>query len=153
MPISLTLNGTSTTLDVDPATPLLWAIREAAGLTGTKFGCGMAQCGACMVHIDGEPTPSCVTPVGDVAGREVTTIEGLSGRPAEAVKAAWLALDVLECGYCQPGQIMSAVALLERTPSPTDGDIDNTMSGNICRCGIYHRIRTAIHEAARELEV
>jgi isoquinoline 1-oxidoreductase alpha subunit len=153
MPISLTLNGTSTTLDVDPAMPLLWAIREAAGLTGTKFGCGMAQCGACMVHIDGEPTPSCFTPVGDVAGREVTTIEGVSGRPAEAVKAAWLALDVLECGYCQPGQIMSAVALLQRTPSPTDGDIDNAMSGNICRCGIYHRIRTAIHEAARELEV
>jgi isoquinoline 1-oxidoreductase subunit alpha len=153
MPISLTLNGTSTTLDVDPAMPLLWAIREAAGLTGAKFGCGMAQCGACMVHIDGEPTPSCVTPVGEVAGREVTTIEGVSGRPAEAVKAAWLALDVLECGYCQPGQIMSAVALLERTPSPTDGDIDNAMSGNICRCGIYHRIRTAIHEAAHELEV
>lgn len=151
MPVSLVLNGQPTTLDVEPAVPLLWAIREAAGLTGTKFGCGTAQCGACTVHVDGQPTLSCVTPVGDVEGRDITTIEGVAGEAAATVQAAWLALDVVECGYCQPGQIMSAVALLTHTPSPTDADIDNAMRGTICRCGIYHRIRTAIHEAARTM--
>ena len=141
------------TLHVAPDMPLLWAIRENAGLTGTKFGCGTGQCGACIVYVDGRPTPACATPVADVAGREVTTIEGVSGREAEAVRTAWLALDVVECGYCQPGQMMSAIALLAQTPTPTDSDIDSALGGNICRCGIYHRIRTAIHEAARGLGV
>ena len=153
MPVSLVLNGRPTTLDVDPETPLLWAIREAAGLTGTKFGCGAALCGACIVHVDGEAIRSCTTPVADVEGRAITTIEGASGVEAEAVRAAWLALDVVECGYCQPGQMMSAIAFLAQTPAPADSDIDRAMSGNICRCGIYHRIRTAVHEAARGLEV
>lgn len=152
MSTSLILNGQPTTLDVEPDVPLLWAIREAAGLTGTKFGCGTAQCGACMVHVAGRPTLSCVTAVGDVQGREITTIEGVSGEAAVAVRASWLALDVAECGYCQTGQIMSAVALLAATPRPTDADVDNAMRGNICRCGIYDRIRTAIHEAARTME-
>ncbi|MGH2531085.1 MAG: (2Fe-2S)-binding protein [Thermomicrobiales bacterium] len=152
MSVSLVVNGQSMTLAAEPETPLLWAIREAAGLTGTKFGCGTAQCGACMVHVDGQPIVSCVTPVGDVEGRAITTIEGVSGETAAAVQAAWLALDVAECGYCQPGQIMSAIALLEKTPNPTDAEINSAMRGNICRCGIYHRIRTAVHEAARTLE-
>ncbi len=152
MSISLNLNGHPTTLDVEPDVPLLWAIREAAGLTGTKFGCGTAQCGACTVHVDGRPTPSCVTAVGEVEGRDITTIEGVSGAAATVVRASWMAHDVAECGYCQAGQIMSAVALLAETPRPTDADIDNAMRGNICRCGIYDRIRTAIHEAARMLE-
>ncbi len=152
MPVSLVLNGQPTTLTADPDMPLLWAIREAAGLTGTKFGCGTGHCGACMVHVDGQPTPSCAVPLADAAGRQITTIEGVAGEAAQAVQAAWLALDVVECGYCQPGQMMSAIALLTRTPTSTDADIDGALSGNICRCGIYHRIRTAIHEAARTME-
>jgi len=152
MPVSLVLNGQPLSLDVEPDVALLWAIRETAGLTGTKFGCGTAQCGACMVHLDGQPTQSCAIPVSDVEGREITTIEGVSGPAAAAVQAAWLALDVTECGYCQPGQIMSATSLLELTANPTDDEIDSAMRGNICRCGIYHRIRTAIHEAASTLE-
>lgn len=152
MPISLILNGHPRTLDIEPDVPLLWAIREAAGLTGTKFGCGTSQCGACTVHVDGRPIPSCGTLVGEVEGRDITTIEGISGEAAAAVRASWLAFEVAECGYCQTGQIMSAVALLTETPRPTDADIDSAMRGNICRCGIYDRIRTAIHKAARTME-
>ncbi len=152
MTISLNLNGQPISLDVDPDMPLLWAIREVVGLTGTKFGCGMAQCGACTVHLDGEPTRSCVTPVGAVEGRNVTTIEGVSGRVAQAVQEAWQRLDVVQCGYCQSGQIMSAIALLQQTPKPTDDEIDAAMNGNICRCATYVRIRAAIHEAARTME-
>jgi isoquinoline 1-oxidoreductase alpha subunit len=142
------LNGQSTTLEADPAMPLLWAIREVAGLHGTKFGCGMALCGACTVHIDGQASRSCVTPLSAVSGRHVTTIEGLQSRQAKAVQAAWVHLQVPQCGYCQSGQIMSATALLERNPAPSDADIDGAMSGNICRCGTYPRIRAAIHAAA-----
>jgi isoquinoline 1-oxidoreductase subunit alpha len=148
MTVSLTLNGRPATLDVPGDTPLLWAIRESAGLTGTKFGCGIAQCGACTVHLEGKPTRSCVTPVSAVAGKHVTTIEGVSGAVATAVQSAWEKLDVPQCGYCQSGQIMSAIALLSEMRSPTDADIDTAMSGNICRCGTYMRIRAAIHEAA-----
>jgi isoquinoline 1-oxidoreductase alpha subunit len=130
----------------------LWAVREDAGLTGTKFGCGAAQCGACTVHVNGQPTRSCAMPVSSVAGKSVTTIEGLSGKAADAVKAAWRAIDVVQCGYCQSGQIMSAVALLSQKPKPTDADIDTAMDGNICRCGTYVRIRAAIHEASKMME-
>jgi isoquinoline 1-oxidoreductase subunit alpha len=147
--ISLELNNHTVHLDVAPDVPLLWAIREAAGLTGTKYGCGIAQCGACTLLVDGEPTRSCVTPVRSVSGKSVTTIEGVSGGAARAVQSAWEKLDVVQCGYCQSGQIMSAIALLQQNRSPTDGDIDEAMSGNICRCGTYMRIRAAIHEAAR----
>jgi isoquinoline 1-oxidoreductase subunit alpha len=147
--ISLELNNHTVHLDVAPDVPLLWAIREAAGLTGTKYGCGIAQCGACTLLVDGEPTRSCVTPVRSVSGKSVTTIEGVSGWAARAVQSAWEKLDVVQCGYCQSGQIMSAIALLQQNRSPTDGDIDEAMSGNICRCGTYMRIRAAIHEAAR----
>jgi len=150
--ISLTLNQRSVMLDVAPDMPLLWAIRETAGLTGTKFGCGVAQCGACTVHVDGQPVRSCLTAMADVEGRSVTTIEGISGEAARAVRTAWLALDVVQCGYCQSGQIMSAMALLSETRQPADADIDSAMSGNLCRCGTYHRIRAAIHEAARIME-
>ncbi|WP_448191748.1 (2Fe-2S)-binding protein [Azospirillum sp. sgz301742] len=152
MAISLMLNGRSVTLDVDPDMPLLWAIREAAGLTGTKFGCGEALCGACTVHIEGEPVRSCSTPVSQAANRAVTTIEGVQGKVAQAVQAAWQRLDVVQCGYCQSGQIMSAVALLTNTPKPSDEDIDAAMQGNLCRCATYHRIRAAIHAAAKTLE-
>ena len=152
MSISLMLNGRSVTLDVDPDMPLLWAIREAAGLTGTKFGCGQALCGACTVHIEGEPVRSCSTPVSQAANRAVTTIEGVQGKVAQAVQAAWQRLDVVQCGYCQSGQIMSAVALLSKTPKPSDDDIDAAMQGNLCRCATYHRIRAAIHAAAKTLE-
>jgi isoquinoline 1-oxidoreductase alpha subunit len=148
MSVSFTLNGQPVTLDVDPDMPLLWAIREKQGLTGTKFGCGIAQCGACTVHIEGMPTRSCSVPVAAVEGAKVTTIEGLEGKTAAAVQASWQKLNVVQCGYCQSGQIMSAVALLTDTPKPTDADIDNAMSGNICRCATYHRIRAAIHDAA-----
>jgi len=144
MSISLKLNNRTVKLDVPPDVPLLWAIREAAGLTGTKYGCGIAQCGACTVLLDGEPIRSCVTPVNSVAGKSVTTIEGASG-----VQSAWEKLDVVQCGYRQSGQVMSAIALPEQKPKPTDLDIDDAMSGNICRCGTYVRIRRAIHEAAR----
>lgn len=151
MPTSFVLNGKSTTLDADPNMPLLWAIRELAGLSGTKFGCGMALCGACSVHLDGQSIRSCVTPLASVAGREVRTIEGLQSQAAKAVQAAWIALQVPQCGYCQSGQIMSATALLEKNTSPTDGDIDGAMSGNICRCATYSRIRAAIHSAAQSM--
>lgn len=148
MSTTFLLNGQSTTLDADPTMPLLWALREIAGLHGTKFGCGMALCGACTVHLDGQAVRSCVMPLSAVAGREVTTIEGLHSKQAKAVQSAWIDLQVPQCGYCQSGQIMSATALLEKNPSPTDADIDGAMSGNICRCATYSRIRAAIHSAA-----
>jgi len=148
MPVSLTVNGQPRNADVDPNTPLLWVIREDLGLTGTKYGCGIAQCGACTVHVDGEPLRSCSAPVSAVAGKRVTTIEGLSSRTAKAVQKAWVDLDVVQCGYCQSGQIMSATALLEKIPKPSDTDIDRAMAGNLCRCATYHRIRAAIHAAA-----
>jgi isoquinoline 1-oxidoreductase alpha subunit len=151
MSIKLTVNGESRELDVDPDMPLLWAIRDHLELAGTKFGCGMALCGACTVHIDGQPTRSCVTPVGAVAGKSITTIEGLATPAGKAVQQAWIALDVPQCRYCQSGQIMSAAALLGANPQPTDADIDAAMSGNICRCGTYVRIRAAIHQAAASL--
>jgi isoquinoline 1-oxidoreductase alpha subunit len=151
MAIKLTVNGESRELDVDPDMPLLWAIRDHLELTGTKFGCGMALCGACTVHIDGQPTRSCVTPVSAVAGKNVITIEGLATAAGQAVQQAWIALDVPQCGYCQSGQIMSAAALLGANPQPSDADIDAAMSGNICRCGTYVRIRAAIHQAATAL--
>ncbi|WP_376097974.1 (2Fe-2S)-binding protein [Roseomonas sp. CCTCC AB2023176] len=146
------LNGRAMRVEAEPETPLLWVIREAAGLTGTKFGCGIAQCGACTVHLDGTPLRSCSLPVSALEGREVTTIEGVAGREAEAVKEAWVARDVPQCGYCQSGQVMSAVALLREVPKPTDADIDGAMAGNLCRCATYVRIRAAIHDAARALE-
>jgi isoquinoline 1-oxidoreductase alpha subunit len=152
MSTSFVLNGKPTTLDADPSMPLLWAVREFAGLTGTKFGCGMALCGACTVHLDGKAIRSCVTPLSTVAGRKVTTIEGLAGAPAKAVQSAWVQLQVPQCGYCQSGQIMSATALLEANAAPTDDDIDSAMSGNICRCSTYSRIRAAIHAAAASVK-
>ena len=152
MSVSLTLNGKTVELDVDPEMPLLWAIRENAGLTGTKFGCGAALCGACTVHVDGFPTRSCVTPVDAVAGQSVVTIEGVDGAAAQAVQAAWDNLDVVQCGYCQSGQVMAAIALLAETPKPTDEDIDAAMSGNLCRCATYVRIRAAVHDAAKRME-
>jgi isoquinoline 1-oxidoreductase alpha subunit len=150
--ISFTLNGEERHVDVAPDTPLLWVIRETLGLTGTKFGCGAAQCGACTVHVDGTAQRSCVTPVEMVAGSDIVTIEGLAGPEAAAVQAAWVSLEVPQCGYCQSGQIMSAVNLLQMVPKPTDEEIDGAMAGNICRCATYHRIRLAIHEAAAKLE-
>ena len=151
MPVSLNVNGQSREVDVDPATPLLWVLREDLGLTGTKYGCGVAQCGACTVHLDGETLRSCSAPVRIAAGRKVTTIEGVSSRAAKAVQKAWVELDVVQCGYCQSGQIMSATALLEKKPKPSDEDIDRAMAGNICRCATYHRIRAAIHAASKQL--
>ena len=151
MPVNLNVNGQSRRVDADPQTPLLWVLREDLGLTGTKYGCGVAQCGACTVHVDGETRRSCVTPVSAVAGRQVTTIEGLKSRTAKAVQQAWVDLDVVQCGYCQSGQIMSATILLERNPKPSDTDIDEAMAGNICRCATYHRIRAAIHAASERL--
>ncbi len=147
--IKLNINGKDTTVDVDPDMPLLWVLRDTLGLTGTKFGCGMALCGACTVHLDGQPIRSCVTPVSAVGAQRVTTIEGLSSDRSHPVQKAWIELDVPQCGYCQSGQIMSAVALLARTPDPTDAEIDAAMAGNICRCGTYQRIRAAIHRAAQ----
>lgn len=152
MPTTFTLNGKSTTLDADPKMPLLWAVREVAGLTGTKFGCGMALCGACTVQLDGQAIRSCAIPLAAVAGRQVTTIEGLQSSAGKAVQAAWIELQVPQCGYCQSGQVMSATALLEKNPSPTDADIDGAMSGNICRCATYNRIRAAIHAAAQSMK-
>jgi isoquinoline 1-oxidoreductase subunit alpha len=152
MSVTLTVNGQSHTLDADGDTPLLWAIRDEIGLTGTKFGCGVAQCGACTVFVNGNPTRSCVMPISGLDGAEVTTIEGLAGKEATAVQAAWNALDVPQCGYCQSGQIMSAVALLGEIPKPTDEDINLAMNGNLCRCATYVRIRAAIHDAAKRLE-
>ena len=148
--ITLDINGETHELDVDPSTPLLWAIRETVGLTGTKFGCGIAQCGACTVHLNGAPIRSCVTPLQAVAGQSVTTIEGIGTLETglHAVQQAWIDEQVPQCGYCQSGQIMSAVALLEENPSPSDDDIDTAMSGNICRCGTYPRMRRGIKRAA-----
>lgn len=146
------LNGREVSVDVEPDTPLLWAVRDDLKLTGTKFGCGVAQCGACTVHVDGAPIRSCVTPVSDVEGKKITTIEGVGGPVAEAVVHAWQKLDVVQCGYCQSGQIMSAVALLAANPKPSDQDIDAAMNGNICRCNTYQRIRAAIHMASGNLK-
>jgi isoquinoline 1-oxidoreductase alpha subunit len=147
--IKLNVNGRDMSIDVDPDMPLLWVLRDTLGLTGTKFGCGMALCGACTAHLDGQPIRSCVTPVSAVGARRVTTIEGLSHDRSHPVQKAWIELDVPQCGYCQSGQIMSAAALLTRSPEPTDAEIDAAMSGNICRCGTYQRIRAAIHRAAQ----
>jgi isoquinoline 1-oxidoreductase alpha subunit len=149
---TLKINGGEHQMDVDPQTPLLWAIRDSAGLTGTKYGCGVAQCGACTVYVGGQPMRSCSLPISAVGSEEITTIEGLKSKEAAAVQKAWVALDVPQCGYCQSGQVMSAAALLERNPKPTDSDIDLAMNGNICRCATYVRIRAAIHDAAKSLE-
>src|SRR2546427_2566474 len=146
--ITLKVNGKSVSVDVDPGTPLLWVLRETLGLTGTKYGCGMAQCGACTVHLDGEAIRSCVKRVSDAAGKEITTIEGLSTNLSNPLQKAWIEIDVPQCGYCQSGQIMSAAVLLAENSAPTDTDIDAAMTGNICRCGTYPRIRRAIHRAA-----
>ena len=150
MTTTLTVNGKAVTVNAEPDTPLLWVLRGEMQLVGTKFGCGQALCGACTVHLDGEPVRSCVTPLEAVGSREVTTIEGLKGREADALRNAWTEVDVVQCGYCQSGQLMSACALLKKTPNPTDDDISGAMSGNICRCGTYPRIRAAIHVAARK---
>ena len=149
---TLKINGQNHQLDVDPSTPLLWAIRDNAGLTGTKYGCGVAQCGACTVYVGGQTVRSCSLPVSAVGRKEITTIEGLKSREGAAVQKAWVALDVPQCGYCQSGQVMSAAALLSLNPKPTDHDIDLAMTGNICRCATYVRIRAAIHDAAKSLE-
>ena len=152
MSTAFSLNGKATSLEADATMPLLWALREVAGLPGTKFGCGMALCGACTVHLDGQAVRSCVIPLAAVAGKSVTTIEGLKSAQAKAVQAAWISIQVPQCGYCQSGQVMSATALLEKNPSPTDEDINSAMSGNICRCATYNRIRAAIHAAAASLK-
>jgi isoquinoline 1-oxidoreductase alpha subunit len=149
-PIDFIVNGRPESVDAPPDTPLLWVLRDNLGLTGTKFGCGIAECGSCTVHVDGAAMRSCVIPISSVAGKQVTTIEGLSGDRSHPVQRAWIAEDVPQCGYCQSGQIMAAVALLEKTPKPTDADIDTAMT-NICRCGTYQRIRAAIHRAAGEV--
>ncbi len=149
--IKLTVNGQTHNLDVSPEMPLLWVLRDRLNLTGAKFGCGRAQCGACTVHIDGEAARSCSIMAGDAIRTEISTIEGVSGKVADAVKTAWRSLDVVQCGYCQPGQIMSAITLLTVNKNPTDADIDAAMEGNICRCGTYIRIRQAIHIAAKAL--
>jgi isoquinoline 1-oxidoreductase alpha subunit len=146
--ITLVVNGKQETVDVSPDKPLLWVLRENLSLTGPKYGCGMALCGACTVHLDGQPLRSCVTPVSAAAGKRVTTIEGLSQKADHPAQSAWIELDVPQCGYCQSGQLMSAAALLAQNASPTDADIDTAMMGNICRCGTYQRIRAAIHRAA-----
>ena len=147
MAISLKVNGSSHSADVSPDTPLLWVIRDTLGMTGTKFGCGMAQCGSCTVHVDGVATRSCVTPVSAVAGKAITTIEGLGGN--HPIQKAWLELDVVQCGYCQSGQMMSAAALLASNKNPSDADITAAMNGNLCRCGTYDRIRAGIKRAAQ----
>lgn len=156
MSLSLKVNGQTHTVDVPADKPLLWVLREDLGLTGSKFGCGIAQCGACTVHLDGQAMRSCVLPVSAAAGREITTVEGVTdgaeGEAGAAVRAAWRSLDVVQCGYCQSGQMMSATALLAGNPNPSDADIDAAMQGNLCRCATYHRIRAAIHEAAKSLE-
>jgi isoquinoline 1-oxidoreductase subunit alpha len=152
MAFTIKINGTTHNIDVDGDTPLLWVLRDTLGLTGTKFGCGIAQCGACTVFLDGKPLRSCSLPVSALGNGEVTTIEGVSGREADAVHGAWVARDVPQCGYCQSGQVMSAIALLREVKNPTDRDIDLAMNGNICRCATYVRIRAAIKDAARTLE-
>jgi aerobic-type carbon monoxide dehydrogenase small subunit (CoxS/CutS family) len=149
--VTTIINGTSHDIDADDDMPLLWALRDALGLTGTKYGCGIGACGACTVHIDGQATRACLTPLGSVAGKSVTTIEGLGAEGLHAVQEAWIGENVPQCGYCQAGQIMNAAALLARNPEPTDEDIDDAMAGNICRCGTYLRIRKAIHVASRRL--
>jgi isoquinoline 1-oxidoreductase alpha subunit len=150
--LTLKINQKDYTVDVDPQMPLLWVIRDYAGLKGTKFGCGMAQCGACTVHLEGNPIRSCVTPVSSAGEKNITTIEGISENNEHPVQKAWITAQVPQCGYCQSGQIMSAVALLNKNVAPTDEDIDRAMHGNICRCGTYTRIRKAIHEAAKDME-
>jgi aerobic-type carbon monoxide dehydrogenase small subunit (CoxS/CutS family) len=149
--IPVIVNGKKHEVDVETDVPLLWVIRENLGMTGTKFGCGVAQCGACTVHLDGQPIRSCITPIAAAQGKKITTIEGLSPDGSHPIQRAWIAEDVPQCGYCQSGQIMSAAALLAAKPKPTDADIDAAMSGNICRCGTYQRIRRAIHRAAGSL--
>jgi isoquinoline 1-oxidoreductase alpha subunit len=149
--ITFKINGQTRKVDADPNTPLLWIIRDDLGLTGTKYGCGVAQCGACTVHLDGKSLRSCSAPLSAVSGKSVTTIEGLQSKAAQAVQKAWIALDVVQCGYCQSGQIMSAVALLEQKAKPSDDEIDLAMAGNICRCATYQRIRAAIHAASADL--
>ena len=149
MAFTIKVNGTAYSVDVDADTPLLWVLRDVLGMCGTKFGCGIALCGACTVHLDGRPTRSCVTPVGSIGNKAITTIEAISMTPqGSALQQAWLDLEVVQCGYCQSGQIMSAAALLTTTPKPSDADIDAALSGNVCRCGTYQRIRAAIHRAA-----
>jgi len=148
--IAFSINGKSTSVDVPADTPLLWVIRDTLGLTGTKFGCGMAQCGACTVHLEGEAVRSCSVPVSVAAGKKVTTIEGLSADGSHPLQKAWVEAEAPQCGYCQSGQIMQAAALLAKTPKPSDADIDTAMAGNICRCGTYNRIRAAIHLAAEK---
>jgi isoquinoline 1-oxidoreductase alpha subunit len=149
--IRFTLNGRPQEIDADPEKPLLWVLRDDLGLTGTKYGCGQALCGACAVHVDGEPTRSCVTAIGDVAGKKVVTIEGVQGEVAQAVQTSWIKLDVPQCGYCQSGQVMAAIALLSANKKPSDAEIDDAMNGNLCRCATYQRIRAAVHEASRLL--
>ena len=149
---TLDINGKLVDVDAAPDTPLLWVLRDHLGMTGTKFGCGMALCGACTVHLDGTPARSCRIPLASLAGRKITTIEGLGGRVATAVQTAWDRIDVPQCGYCQSGQVLAATALLTTNPKPSDADIDAAMSGNLCRCGTYQRIRAAIHDAAKSLE-
>ncbi len=151
MTTTLNINGQPRDCQAEPDTPLLWLLRGELHMTGTKFGCGMALCGACTVLVDGAPVRSCVTPIAGLADKAVTTIEGLQDREADAVRAAWLALDVVQCGYCQSGQIVAATALLKQTPKPSDADIDAALAGNLCRCGTYPRIRAAIHQAAAAL--
>ncbi len=146
--ITMIVNGAQRSVDVDPETPLLWVLRDTLGLTGTKYGCGIAQCGACTVHVDGEATRSCVTPVGSVAGKKVTTIEGLSTDRSHPLQQAWIAEQVPQCGYCQSGMLMTAADLLARKPKPTDEDIDSALGSHVCRCGTYRRIRRAVHRAA-----
>ena len=151
MKYRLTVNGTRREVDVEPDTPLLWVLRDELELTGTKYGCGVAQCGACTVHIDGRPTRSCVLPMRALDGKEITTIEALAGSVATAVQESWDAIQVPQCGYCQSGQVMTAVALLEKRPAPSDSDIDGAFAGNICRCATYQRIRRAVHDAAARI--
>ena len=151
MPVTFTVNGQRTTVDVATDMPLLWVLRDVLDMKGTKFGCGVAQCGACTVHLNGNPTRACMTPVGSVEGANVTTIEGLSSDGSHPLQQAWMELDVPQCGYCQAGQLMSAAALLARAPKPSDEEIDGAMAGNICRCGTYQRIRAAIHSAAEKI--
>ena len=149
---AFSVNGRKVEVDVDPDTPLLWVLRDELQLIGTKYGCGVAQCGACTVHLNGLPRRACVTPVSSIEGGEIVTIEGLEGKEADAVKSAWVGLNVPQCGYCQSGQIMSAVSLLTEIPSPSDADIDHAMTGNVCRCATYVRIRAAIQRAAADLK-